>query len=151
MGYKRIEKSSNAEEIPIGKHAARIIDIGEKTIQVDETVWDASLGKKVATGNKVPKTFMECTFEITDVDSSSEPQITDLYSISWFTDNTTGVQSKLVRTTEKLDLLPAIGDEFEPSDAIGREVEVNVIHKEGWPRIEGPILRALPSKPRGSL
>lgn len=145
MGYKRTEKTSKAEDVPEGKHRAEIVDIGEKTIQVDEYRWETENGirAKVKTGNKVPKTFMEWDFSILDTEKEPAPHITDLYSISWFSDPVTGVQSKLIRTIEKLGLLPGLEEEFEPSDAIGREVEVSIIHKDGWPRVEGPIMRAL--------
>ena len=142
MSYKRTEKTSKATGITPGKHRAKIIDIGEKTIEVDEMAWSKEIGAKVSTGNRVPKTFMEWSFQILD-DGGDNPEVTDLYNISWFSDNKTGVQSKLVRTTEKLGLLPEIGGEFEPSDAIGREVEVSVIIKDDWPRVDGPIMRAL--------
>ena len=144
MGYKRTEKTSKAEDVPEGKHRAEIVDIGEKTIQVDEYRWENVDGKrtKVKTGNKVPQTFMEWDFSILDTEKETAPHITALYSISWFTDPVTGMQSKLLRTLEKLNLVPELEGEFEPNDAIGREVEVSIIHKEGWPRVEGPIVRA---------
>ncbi len=143
MGYKRTEKTSKAEDVPEGKHQAKIASIGEKTIEVDEQVWDKALGAKVKTGKRVPKTFMEWDFEIMDGSNGAAPHVTDLYNISWYSDPDTGMESKLYKSLMALKALPGIGEDFEPRDIVGREVEVSVVHKGGWPRIRGPIVRAL--------
>jgi hypothetical protein len=143
MGYKRIEKTNNAQDVPEGKHLAQIASIGEKTIEVDEQAWDKSLGAKVKTGRKVPKTFMEWDFEITDIKNGAAPHVTDLYNISFYADPDTGMESKLYKSLTMLKALPELGEDFEPDDIVGRKVEVSVVHKEGWPRIRGPVVKAL--------
>lgn len=143
LSYTRTKTTTKAEDIPEGKHHSRIADISEKEIMVDEQVWDNEAKKKVKTGRQVPKVFQEWTYRILDSNKEPAPEVTDLYNISWYTDPVSGMESKLYKSTKKLGILPEIGEDFAVDDAIGREVEIMIVHKEGWPKVQGPIIRAL--------
>jgi hypothetical protein len=146
-----------ADEVSAGKHKAVINDASVITMQRERRVWDKKLKAKVVELDEVGKPVMEdydllrIEYELTDVDGNLV--VGDLCSLSMNPGDKDGnMRSKLYKDAMALDEVPENGEDLDTDNFIGREVEIEIAHKQSgdtkWANVSGPIVRALDTHQR---
>lgn len=151
------KRGATADEIPAGKHTAVIRGVDTEIMQRDARVYDnvakANVVKRDEQGNAIMEDveLIRIDYEITDI--AGNPQVGDLYGQSMNPGDKNGnMRSKLYKTAMALDEVPENGDDLDTDRFIGREVEIEIVHKQSgetlWANVSGPVLKALDAHQR---
>jgi hypothetical protein len=146
-----------ADEVPEGKQPAVIKDVSVETKQREKRYWDKKLKARVVELDQYGAPVMEdyqllrIDYELTDI--SGEPTIGQWCGLSMNPGDKDGnMRSNLYKNAIALDEVPENGDYLDTDRFIGREVEIDIVHKTvgdtTWANVSGPIVRALDTHQR---